>query len=165
VKQCQGYMLLEVIVWCALIGICGAVISGVMSWHDHTLVRNEVDTLYSTLIAHTFRACAEDCVYDVVLHERGWSTDMLAHDLNESVHFGVLPQSKGPPADPTSFVTHPVTFAQHLIRLYPDGKSRPGTVYFTDTNLSVGYALSCPVGKISYMRRYRFHAGTWVHIV
>jgi hypothetical protein len=145
-------------------GICGAAMVNVVRWYDHTAVRSEVDTLYYALIAHTFHACAEDRTCDMVLHERGWSSDRIAHDLSDGVQFGVLPGSKGPPSDPTLYITHPITFSQNTIRLYPDGKSRPGTVYFTDSGVHVGYALSCPVGKISYIRRYRFDAGTWLQI-
>lgn len=164
-RQCPGYMLLEIMLWCALVGMGGAVISSIIGWYDHTCVRNEVHALYHTLIAHTFRACAEDRVCDIVFHERGWSSDTIDHVLDELVQFGALPASKGPPAAPAYFIADPVTFAQHTIRLYPDGKARPGTVYFTDQRMSSGYALSCPVGKISYIRRYRFHAGKWIQML
>jgi len=156
-----GYTLLEVMLWCSVLGICAGILVNVAQWHDHALVRNEIDTLYYVLVAHTFRACAEDCVCDIVMDERGWKAHNETHELADDVVFGVMSGCKGPPSDPTSYISYPITFSHQRIRLYPDGKIQPGTVYFTDKSLRVGYAISCPVGKISYIRRYRYTAGTW----
>ena len=43
----------------------------------------------------------------------------------------------------------------------PDGKITPGTIYLTDFKKNIMVALTCPIGNISYIRKYQYDNNTW----
>lgn len=82
------------------------------------------------------------------------------HRLGRGVQFGILPGVKGPPAQPTAAITQPVTFQGGRIMCYAQGTVQAGTLYIVDERGTCLYAVSCPVGPVTYLRTYYFD-GSW----
>ena len=66
----------------------------------------------------------------------------------------------GPPSNPTRPLVKPVTFKNETITLYADGIVESGTVYITDSDHTVLYAVSSGVGHTSLLRLYKYQ-GSW----
>lgn len=159
-----GVVLFELVIACLIVAIFAACMMRMVTWYDANLVRLEMDTLYCSLLTQAYRAVADEKIYDVQCLDSGWAVHDQVHEFSDGVAYGVIPGAYGPPAAPKKMISDPITFRNHAIIIYPDGKIQPGTVYFVDTLLTTAYALSCPVGKISYIRRYRYEGKEWLQV-
>lgn len=79
--------------------------------------------------------------------------------LAQGVLFGFLPGTLGPPSQPTSAITSPITFDNKQITFYPDGTMQAGTIYLIDRSKRTMGALTASVGHVSYLRKYAFGKG------
>jgi hypothetical protein len=88
--------------------------------------------------------------------------------LHRDIHFGFLPQSKGPPSQPKKLISTPVTFKKNKSSecaiFHPDGTITPGTLYLIDSKKKYMQALTLSVGKVSFLRRYIYQKKKWVPI-
>jgi len=80
--------------------------------------------------------------------------------LLSNVQFGFIQGAQGPPAQPTSALTKPITFVDEHITFYPDGIIQAGTVYLVNKNKTIMYALSNAVSPVSHLRKYAYD-GAW----
>jgi hypothetical protein len=85
-----------------------------------------------------------------------YTANNYTEKLVPHVAFGIMPGVQGPPSHPTTSLTNAVTFKDSTITFYPDGILGSGTVYMTDKDGSVLYALSSGVGHTSYIRMYKY---------
>lgn len=83
--------------------------------------------------------------------------------LTSGVQFGFMRNAQGPPAQPTSLLSKPITFAGNHITFYPDGIMQSGTLYLVNTNKTSMYALSNAVSQVSHVRKYKYN-GAW-HVI
>jgi len=83
--------------------------------------------------------------------------------LSQPIQFGIMPNIKGPPSSAHTLITKPISFKNNTLVCYPSGIISAGTIYMTD-NKQCMYALSCPVGYVSYLRKYRYANG-WKLII
>ena len=86
----------------------------------------------------------------------GYTLGAVREQLPRSIIFGAPAGIKGPPATPTHGIDFPITFKNSQIIFYPDGVISAGTVYLTNTNKTVLYALTSGVGAVSFLRAYRY---------
>ena len=122
----------------------------------------ELNTLYATILYVQQCAQATGIAQTLVCdHEhRSYSYQDTTHKLCAAVKFGVPRGIKGPPSSPTHVITHPITCAHNRIECTCQGAMTPGTLYLTDTDEQYVYALTIPVGDISYVRKYAYD-GAW----
>ena len=137
--------------------------------YDRLLLHNELNRLYMLCIAYSQRAALQQRPYEITFSSTNSQIINITEPSQEEIHhltngtqFGILTSVKGPPATPQNFITQPITFVGNKITFYPDGKIQPGTLYLTDTNKRWLYALSCSVGTLSYLRRYRYEQNKWI---
>jgi prepilin-type N-terminal cleavage/methylation domain-containing protein len=162
-----GFSLLEMIIVLGLVLVIVRFSMGAFSFFDRVLVRHELERLYMLFIALQRRAILEMREYRLTLDIVGNSYTVGNHKelLARGVMFGTTADVKGPPSNSAQVIVRPATFPHATVVFYPDGKIQAGTIYLTDKNNSCAYALSCPVGEITYIRRYSMLKGSWVCLV
>lgn len=157
----NGFSLMEL---CIVIALCALLVSLGTSFfavHKRMLVRMDFDALYAVCVSLAQRAVAlqqeQKLVFDGAAH--AYSVNGQRYTMS-AAYFGVPIGAMGPPSDPHAIITDPVHFRDHTILFYPDGKIQAGTVYLTDSDHTIGYALTCPIAQFSYIRRYQYMT-TW----
>ena len=88
------------------------------------------------------------------------------YTLSSGVHFGVPAELLGPPSNPVSTISRPITWPENKITFYPEGSIKDaaisaGAVYLTNKQKSIAYALTCDASCVSHLRRYRYQE-KWV---
>ena len=81
--------------------------------------------------------------------------------LLPGVSFGFLPGLKGPPSHPKKPITQAITFPDQTITFYPDGTISAGTIYLINQQKEQ-YALTVPISKATFARKYRYQNNQWI---
>jgi hypothetical protein len=155
-------LLIEMMIVLAL--VCVFCLLGIQSinWTQHRLVRLELDALCFLLLACSQHAVCTGTTCIITCNQSGTLVSPVGqHALAQGIRFGAPATVKGPPSAPQHAITTPITFVDQRIVCYPDGTLSSGTLYLTTDDYSCAYALSCPVGTINYLRRYRAHHNKW----
>jgi prepilin-type N-terminal cleavage/methylation domain-containing protein len=159
----QGFSLIELTVVLGIVSLLVGMVHLNTSFLVELSVHQELNKLraiayYLQRIAQ-FTGREQVLVFDVV--GRSYSFNDRHEVLPQGVSFGVLPGVKGPPSSPVHTIKHPVTFKENRITFYPEGIVQAGTVYLLHAQRPSMYALSCGVGHVSFLRKYRYDK-TWV---
>lgn len=165
----RGFALVELSIVIALLIIIAMLTLQSFSFYNRLFLHAEIDRLYTLLVATSRRAAIDHQPHEISFDETGTykyaahqsSKNYTKEKLAQGVMFGLLPGIKGPPAQPKDLVKKPITFEKQRITFAADGKAQAGTLYITDTKKQWQYAISAPVGTISYLRRYRYHHNRW----
>lgn len=109
------------------------------------------------------KACATQQEQKLVFDERTarYYTDTAEYYLPQGVRFGCAQNTYGPPSSPQHLVYKSITFNNNTIIFSPDGSVTSGTLYLTDSDKKMTYALTVPVSSCALLRLYRLD-GTWV---
>lgn len=98
------------------------------------------------------------------LKEHTYFYNNQTQKLTNGIYFGIISNINGPPAQPVASIITPITFPKQRITFYPNGSISAGTVYLINQDQRSLYALTIPVAKISFIRKYKLHAGTWLYL-
>lgn len=157
-----GNFLIELLLVCTVV----ATIMTLSVSHSNSLkrltVRLEVEKMRSLFWYLQQRAVAlnQEIILSFDSANQLYRFDLVIEKLPHGVQFGVVNNVKGPPSDPKSTVHAPITFEKQQVIFRPDGTISSGTVYLHMQAHSIVYALTAPVGDISYVRIYR-HDTEW----
>lgn len=161
-KQNKGFSLIEVLIVLALIGT----ITALAIWNTQSLyrltVRADIEKLYTTCLYLQQKAlsCQEKQTLYFALDKKTYRYENCAERLNTQVLYGFIAGAKGPPSSPHVLITQENSFENNQIVFYPDGVIQAGTLYLTDVNKRVLYALTSGVGQVSFLRKY-YYDGSW----
>jgi hypothetical protein len=151
-RSAEGFSLIELCVVFALLGCMVMLSMHLFSLSDRMVVRFEVDTLYALFTNFAQRAVflqqPQKIKFDIQQRSYILPDNDQIIKLPDRVHFGV------PHALQRSGYNKPVTFVGNSVLFHSDGKIQPGSVYLSDLAGKFGYALTCSVAQISYIRRY-----------
>jgi prepilin-type N-terminal cleavage/methylation domain-containing protein len=163
VLSVAGFSLFEIMVVITLLSIMLFFAFFYQGTMDQFMARTELDTLYLVFITLSQKAyySNKDFTLTFNTHEHSYRYENVHHKLAPGVLFGYLSNLQGPPSHPIHPLTHPITFINNQVTFYRDGAIQAGTVYITDKNNSVSYALSSPIAQISYLRRYFYANNAW----
>lgn len=114
--------------------------------------------LYAQQCARTSGAPIE-IVFDQT--KKSYSCGIYCETLPRHVVFGASPECKGPPSAPEKPITDAITFEKKRAMCYPDGTIQSGTVYMLDTKNNISYAITVPIGHVTYLKRYEFGNHRW----
>jgi hypothetical protein len=78
------------------------------------------------------------------------------HQFQHGIELGAPPGAYGPPSDPRTPITKPLTFPNHTITCYPRGNIQAGTVYLKAPAYQQYYALTAGVAQFSFLRLYQY---------
>jgi len=163
----SGFALLELCVVLGLVCIIALLTMHSFSFYRRLFLHTELDRLYTLCVATAQHAVINNQTQEIKfdVHNQSYKISHAATtktcSLPDGIIFGLLPGIKGPPANPKGDVRQPITFEKQCITFHKDGKIQAGTLYLTDTKKQWQYALSCPVGTIPYIRRYRYENKGW----
>lgn len=123
----------------------------------------ELRKLYTFIQLCSYRAMMtntpQEIVFDIMhnAYHCGQYQEQLCHD----VQFGAGENVCGPPSKPCKPISKAMTFGNNALMLQPNGTMQSGSLYLTNKDKSVTYALTTPVGPISYIRTYRYDGHSW----
>ncbi|HEX2977541.1 MAG TPA: hypothetical protein VHO47_00235 [Candidatus Babeliales bacterium] len=121
-------------------------------------VRAEIEKLRSAFWYLGQRAQIENKEFTISfdIPSSSYRVDDRQHILPSCVRFGAAPEIYGPPSDPKNRINSAVTFKDQRAIFRPDGTISSGTVYLYAPESKNSYALTLPVGLVSYIRLYRY---------
>jgi len=160
-----GFTLVELMVVIALTVFITTLVFANVSFLNRFLVQAEVDHMYAACRYMQHKACATHQEQTITLNttQHNYTFAGHIHTLSKPIKFGSLPAVKGPPSSARTLINKSTTFKNNTIVCYPSGIISAGTLYLTDNDQCM-YALSCPVGSVSYLRKYRYANG-WKLII
>lgn len=158
----SGFIMIELIVALALVALLGAITCVHIGSYRYTCIPQQISLF--ALAWHQLQqyAMARNKTQEMMLDEEGhrYQLDGMWYALPSTIRFGFLPESKGPPANPTSLIRSAITFPHKKVTCFPDGTIQAGTVYLVDEKKRCMYALTSGVSAVSFLRKYRYD-GTW----
>src|SRR5579872_64404 len=160
-----AFTLIECCLVVALLGLM-MFLTGAQSLFLHRLlVRTELEHLYTTCYYLQRKAMITQQPQKLILQPdtNSYSYNGTCYSLPTHVRFGCPDGAQGPPAHPATVITKPITFINNAISFAPSGVMQAGTAYLIDRNGIHGYALSCAVAQVSYLRKYQYN-GQWEQI-
>lgn len=122
------------------------------------LARTELEHLYTTCYYLQRKAMITGKTQRLTFEpqKKAYRYGMTRHYLPTHVCFGCPDGAKGPPAHPERRITNPITFKGGSMLFHPTGVMQAGTAYLTDSMRQHGFALSCAVAQVSYLRKYQY---------
>ncbi len=167
-KLHKGFFLINLAIACSLLIIILSLSVSQTSFFHRFLMRSEIEKMYTLFFYLNQRALVSN--QEQTLHfdieKNTYQAGNRVEKLVHSLCFGILPQVNGPPSQPTKPLTQSITFVDATAHFYPDGTISSGSIYITDNDHTLLYALTISVGHISYLRKYRFNNrnSSWVPI-
>ncbi len=156
----KAFTLVELLVVVALICmLAGLTVHQFTFMQGH--VRSELDGLYQACLYMQRHALVtrQQQILTLDLDQHRYQFNGRNYKLAKGVQFGIIP-AKGPPSSPNKHLTKACTFKNDQIIFYPDGIIDSGSVYLTNENHDLLYALTVAVSPYSYLRTYCY-ADTW----
>lgn len=157
----KGILLIELLVIIALLSTLSYV--AIKQFTNSTLqTRIELQLLYQTCMYMQRRALVKKEPQTISLDLAGqcYHFEGKTHKLLPDARFDIIKGVKGPPATPTKILTSACTFKNNSITFYPDGIIDAGSIYITNKDHTLLYALTNAVSTYSYLRTYCY-ADTW----
>ena len=157
-----AFTLIEVIIVLSLFAIVATLGIMQLSFLDDTIAHAEIDKLAGVCSYLQQKAMATNSDQFLVCdtQKNEYRLDNVHELLSRRIEFGFLPHVLGSPGSPSRSIKKAITFPDSSIHFYPTGTISSGTVYLTDKNKKIMYALSNAVSQVSYLRLYRYD-GRW----
>ncbi|MBS1986432.1 type II secretion system protein [Candidatus Dependentiae bacterium] len=164
-KSVAGFTLITVLVSISIVVCLLSLALANISFLDRLLVRTELNLLHATCCYAQQMAQInhEPCEIVCDLEKNSYRCDNHRRVLPQSVIFGVKQGVYGPPGNPHTRITKPITFQDSRMRASVEGTLNAGTVYLVDTGKRYQYALSSAITQVPYVRCYRYD--TAFHII
>ena len=165
VRNEYGFTLIELLVVIALCMLLATLGMVQLSFLDETITHAQVHKIAIVCSYLQQKAMASNSEQILVCDEykNEYRGDNVNETLSPRVCFGFLPNVLGSPGSPAHRITKAITFPGSAIHFYPTGVISSGTLYLTDKNKKIMYALSNAVSPVSYLRLYRYdgYDGKW----
>ncbi len=132
------------------------------AFHEQ-LALAEVHKLSSFIQVCSYRAMATNTNQIIHFNINDNSYECAGHSeqLSSDVAFGAGKDVCGPPSHPRKPISKPISFSNCSLIIYSDGMMQSGAIYLTNKTKSITYALTTPVGPVSYVRKYRYKQNSW----
>ena len=170
-KKTESFSLFELLAVVAVIIILLTVTVSKSSFFNRFVLKNEVDKVFTIFSYLQQKAIAsnnqQEIIFDLQKNSYLMNSNSKENKLANVVRFGFLPNSYGPPSDPTKLIQNAVSFKKYdqnkfKVIFYPDGKIESGSIYLVDKDYKYMLALTVPVSNISYIRKYEYEYGKWI---
>ena len=157
-----GFTLIECMIVVCLFALLATLGIRHLSFLNDAIVHAEVDKLAGvcSYLQQKAIATSTDQVLICDAQKNEYRFDNMCETLSRRLVFGFLPHVLGSPGCPSHTIQRAITFANSSIHFFPTGTISSGTVYLTDKNKTIMYALSNAVSQVSYLRLYRYD-GRW----
>lgn len=150
----QGFMLLELVLVCCLIGILACCMSFSFRVFDELRVRLACNQLYLMFLSLQQEACVKGKEIEFVFlpQQNAYRvTGRPTHYLPDSVVF------KAP-------FSRAITFQHARAVFYPSGHTDAGSVYLSNKESSCYYRISTTIAQHTYINRAVYKDGKWVDL-
>ncbi|CDK30642.1 type II secretion system protein [Candidatus Babela massiliensis] len=162
IKKQIAFTLFEILIVIAITCFIICLSFKVVNLSDKSLIYIELERLYSCALYLQNQSKVESqdkyILFDEINNQYHYYNNDIkeTHKLSSQIAFGFLPNSKGPPSNPTSKIKKAITFNNKKIMFFKDGTVSAGIIYLIDKNKTAMYALSCGISSISYLRQYKY---------
>ena len=161
-----GFSIIEIVVFLAIIALLATITLTNFWFLQHSVVQLELSQIQAAFDYTRQLAIATNQVqiitFDQVNHSYNYGK--YSNQLSNYSRFGYTPNTYGPPSDPKMPIMQAVTFDHQQALISPQGVIAPGTVYLTDQQHKLTYALTAPLAQITLMRKYKNLNGRWENI-
>ncbi|MBI2775585.1 type II secretion system protein [Candidatus Dependentiae bacterium] len=154
----SGSSLLELLIVFGTIALLMTMVIAQVPSIKRYAIRAEIEKLRSAFWYLGQRAQIEnkDFVISFDIPNSSYRVDDRQHKLPSCVRFGAAADIYGPPSDPKNRISSAITFKDNRAVFHPDGTISSGTIYLYAPESKNSYALTLPVGLVSYIRLYRY---------
>lgn len=156
----RGYSLIEVMVVIGVVLLLLLLSINVGSYMHRLMVRADIEKLYMTCKYLQQMARTTHSEQQLIFDGNNYVYHNKVVSLTSNTSFAILPNIMGPPSNPQSVITKPITFKNNRINFYQDGTIDAGSAYLVDSLNKQQYSLTCAIGGSSYIRLYK-HAHQW----
>jgi type II secretory pathway pseudopilin PulG len=160
-KKTEGSSLVELlVVFCIVVVLMSMTVSQAPIVKRYA-VRAEMEKMRAAFWYLAQRALSENKSFAIYFDtkQNNYVVDDQKHSLPRGITFGAPSWVKGPPSDPKLPITSGITFKEQKVFFNSDGTISSGAVYVQQDKGECLYALTLPVGHISYTRIYRYQDG------
>lgn len=158
----SGFIMIELMVALAIIALLAGITCAHVAGYRYTCMQQQIGLFMLTWrqLQQTAIVCNQqrEMLFDSEGHR--YKIDDVWHALPQTIRFGFLPESKGPPSNPSQFIHNSITFPGKKVVCFPDGTIQAGTIYLIDDQKQHMYAVTSGVSAVSFLRKYRYD-GTW----
>jgi len=179
----RGYTLIELMLVCTLVFIVCAISIPTFFNKPNYDLDNELSKLevIFTYLQQRARATnqTQTATIDIKNNCVTWNRNgkQASHTLAQTLQFGFLSGSHGPPANPTGPIVQAITFVKGgsqvlawddkkseppFVEFFSNGKISSGSIYITDKKQQIMGALTLGVSQVSYIRRYVYQSKQWI---
>ena len=125
----HGYSLFECIIILALLSFIISLSSYFIGTTDTAIIRADLDRLYAVILFMQRKALLEGKACSIVfdLEKNQYVADRM-YTLSSGVHFGVPAELLGPPSNPVTTISRPITWPENKITFYPDGSIKDAAI-------------------------------------
>jgi len=147
--------LIVVIAGCMILLLCSGQFMGMI---QRMIARAELGLLALTVRTEQQKALLTGTEKTIIFKPDGlgYVTPTQRHQFQQGITLGAPPGAYGPPSDPRTPISKPLTFPNNTIICYPRGKIQAGTVYLKAPAYNQYYALTAGVAQYSFLRLYRY---------
>ncbi|MEX2437971.1 MAG: GspH/FimT family pseudopilin [Candidatus Babeliales bacterium] len=162
----SAFSLIEFILVIALVAFLALLAISNMGFLQRRIVKAHAEQLLSTMMYMQREAMVANAKKNLTFSpsRNQYSYNQNVVTLPQGVRFGVIAGVQGPPSLHSKQPQGAVTYQNQEIVFLPDGKMSAGSVYLTDSNYQVMYAITTAVSHISYIRMYVYYRGKWERI-
>ncbi|MCK4650630.1 hypothetical protein KAT08_00495 [Candidatus Babeliales bacterium] len=169
-----AFSLVEIVITLAIVIVVFYISLPSLNFINRFILQNEANKLFSVFSFLQYRAIASNkeqklffdlknkcCSYNKSKRKK------ILYKVPNCIEFGFLKNTKGPPSSPSKKIIFPITFKKnkkgnYFVTFFPNGKVSPGTIYLVDKEKRFMVAVTCPISKISFIRKYRYDNGQWI---
>jgi Tfp pilus assembly protein FimT len=166
IKNRSGFSLIEFIIAFALMALLILLAIPHMGFLQRRFVKADAEELLSTMLYMQREAMVSNTKkkLNFLVLKNQYHYNSITRSLSQGVMFGIINGVAGPPSKQEKSPKAAVTYENQEIVFWPDGKMSPGSVYLTNTERDVMYAVTTPISHISYIRMYCYFRGNWEQI-
>ncbi|MBA3954817.1 hypothetical protein H0X48_05865 [Candidatus Dependentiae bacterium] len=158
-----GISLLEVTLSVSVLLLIVSLSMPLFVMHNRLFVKAELENIYGLMLYLQRKASVEQQIQTLILDVK--KSSYRAHgEYTKLARDVVFAQPAFITDKNTQFkgFAKSSTFKNNTVVFYPDGTITSGSLFLTDSKHSCAYALTCGVGKVGFIRKYRYSGNKWV---
>lgn len=161
----QAFTLIEAMTAIAIIALIASMTMSSLHFYRQQLIAGEAHKLYFTIILLQHKTINNSLIKNYMTinsAEQTYGDGIITERLDKEVQFGFIPNTFGPPSNPTNPITSASTFKNNTIVFEPNGVISAGTLYLTDKAKNYMYAITIGVAKKTFIRLYKYKNNKWI---
>lgn len=153
-----GFLLVQFTIVLLILSVIATLTFNYFSSFERFIIQAELEkiAMLCFFLQHQAIAANRETLLSFNTATNSYTHNTAKNSLSLGVNFDIMPNTYGPPSNPTKLLTTGITFDNNSIRFFPDGSMSAGAIYLTDKNKRWCYALTSGISHITYLRKYSY---------